>query len=673
MSFLTPEPQTFINIKLTDAGRRQLSLGKLSFVKAVFSDREIDYNVGRTTSFDLINSRVMSPKDANPFFTTNLDGSDALILAGNQVTSSRQIATASTPTAGFFTGSTDAYAIDQTLFLGQSTIIYSASTSLSGGSSLIFAPGGYTAKTGDLVFIPWEPIQNSGKTYSSNTLLASGNPTNSLWYRVSATTSALNVVLDRPVPNFGTTGTTQAINAYFYPYNGIESYYGSAVTLSTRVWNMNITRTNNVEGQVNLNSGYTTYGSIQYAGAKHYFGFSSDTKAIGIIHFTNDYSGNTYAEQFIEKTFKFSLPTVMWHNVGANNGEGVTYGLTGYDYYGDSYFDISANTTFRFLRDGIGSTSKIIGRVYHKLKMAVITDQELLTALTYKSNRSYTLPEPAVALVGNPKFPLTNAQATGLCKSGYTYFVTYIPESHPIYISGASYGYGNSLHCASVVSINGQADTEGNPQFLSMNFPSNSFPYMRSSVNMDPTSIYSGTGWNANSVQMLVNEQLTTAGYNKGNVPSNGWVRVSSKDVGGNGVYSAETFSDTTIDPLKLAGYNFVISQEDFTSGSSYTLDSTFTGGTNSLYFGDESFLFGTLNVDILSTTYKTSIVAYAKNDQLNSSTNDTFNSDLDDQTYITEIGILDQDDNFVAVGKPTYPIYKSIGRFLAFQLEIDF
>jgi hypothetical protein len=71
MSFLTNEPQTFINIKLTDAGRRQLSLGKLTFTSAVFSDREIDYNVGRTTSFNLSNSRIMSPKDANPAFSLN--------------------------------------------------------------------------------------------------------------------------------------------------------------------------------------------------------------------------------------------------------------------------------------------------------------------------------------------------------------------------------------------------------------------------------------------------------------------------------------------------------------------------------------------------------------------------------------------------------------------------
>lgn len=676
MSFLTNEPQNFLAIKLTDSGRRALSLGQLTFTSAIFSDREINYEVGRTSSFSLGNSRVMSPKDANPFFSINFDGSAAIPLQGNQVTSAKQISTASTQTAGFFTGSTNAYAIDQNKYLGKASITYSATTCLSGGSVLNTDAGGYSAKTGDLVYIPWHPIQNSGLTYVNNTLILSANPTNALWYRVSAaTTSAiypgvLDLTLDRPIPNFVKTGTSQVINCYFYPYNGIEAYYGSAATLSTSVWNMNIVRTNTEEGSFVIESGFTTYGSVQYAGAKHFFGFSSDTKAVGIIHFTNEYSGNTYAEQFIEQTFKLTLPTIMWHNIGADNGQGVAYGLTAYDSYGDSYFDVSANTTFRFLRDGIGSTNKVIGRVYHKLKMAVITDQELLAAMTYKSNRSYTLPEPLVSLTSNPKFPLTTSQATGLCKSANTYFVTYIPENYSAYTSGASYGYSEALHCQYVSVIDGQVDINGNPEYLSVNFPTNSFPYMRSSANLNT---FSGTGWNANSVQILVNEQLTSAGYNKGNVPETGWRRISNKNATGNGIYSANTYSDLTIDPLKLAGYNFVISQEDYDSGSTYSLQTDFTGGTDVLFFGDESFVFGNLDVNILATTYKTSIVAYVKNDQVNSSNNYTFDSDLDNNTYITEVGILDQNNNLVAVAKPTYPIKKSIGRFLTFQLEIDF
>src|ERR1035437_5700922 len=129
----------------------------------------------------------------------------------------------------------------------------------------------------------------------------------------------------------------------------------------------------------------------------------------------------------------------MWHgNNFSDNGTGIAYGVTGYDAYGSStYFDVSAQTTFRYLMDGIGSTSNIVGRVYHKLKMAVITDQELLAALTYKSNRNYTLPQLNLSLVANPKSPLTTLTASGMCQSGYTYFVTYIPENLTTYTSGA--------------------------------------------------------------------------------------------------------------------------------------------------------------------------------------------------------------------------------------------
>ena len=42
MGYILNEPKTFINVKLTDVGRRQLSLGNLVFSTAVFSDREIN-------------------------------------------------------------------------------------------------------------------------------------------------------------------------------------------------------------------------------------------------------------------------------------------------------------------------------------------------------------------------------------------------------------------------------------------------------------------------------------------------------------------------------------------------------------------------------------------------------------------------------------------------------
>jgi len=42
-------------------------------------------------------------------------------------------------------------------------------------------------------------------------------------------------------------------------------------------------------------------------------------------------------------------------------------------------------------------------------------------------------------------------------------------------------------------------------------------------------------------------------------------------------------------------------------------------------------------------------------------------------EIYVTEIAILDDKNQVVAVGKPTYPIRKLSGKYLGFKLEVDF
>jgi len=62
-----------------------------------------------------------------------------------------------------------------------------------------------------------------------------------------------------------------------------------------------------------------------------------------------------------------------------------------------------------------------------------------------------------------------------------------------------------------------------------------------------------------------------------------------------------------------------------------------------------------------------------AKDSEFNASNNGGFDGAEDANTYITEIGILNDQGLLVAVGKPTYPIKKSSARYLTFQLELDF
>jgi hypothetical protein len=685
MSYLPNEPTTFINIKLTDAGRKLLSLGQLTFNKAVLSDREINYGIDRTGAYDIgCCNRILSPKDSAPTFALpqSFDGSNAVPIT---VGSAMRVITAQTETTGFFTGTTtgSTWAIDSDEFLGSNNIDYSTYVP-DGTNNIILSGGGtgYFPVGGELVYIPWEPIQASGLTYDSSTLIDSGTPFNNLWYRVlSADTGTSIVTLDRSVPNFGGSAVTssQIINTYFYPFNGIETYYGSAATTDTRVWNMNIIRTSSVEGTNPSISGYTTYGSIQYNGTKQYLGFGSETRQFGVIHYTNEFTGNTYAEQLVEKTVVVDIPNVMWHRYPGTAGQVTNFGIKLQDYAGSTIFDEAAQTTYRELRDGSTTSDFVVGRVYHKLKIIVITDPELLTALTYKSNRSYTLPALSLDTSSVPSnscstTTLDTSNTTGLLKSGYTYYVSYITYSDAPYASGATYGYPQTLPCQYIQRIEGTEDSEGNPQYLRAFFNTSFFPYLRNSVGMDA---FSGTGWNANKVQLLVNEvnNINYPNNDFDNIPTDGW-RLMSSGTTGNGLYTGATGS-LTIDPNNLAGFQFIVSQEDYNSGSTYVLDSTFYDNndvnTSGLTFGSESFFFGNIKAAIRATTFKSIMTVLAPDPNYNSSLNSSFDGLQDSNTYITEIGILNNSDVLVAVGKPTYPIKKNDSRYLAFQLEIDF
>lgn len=704
MSYIVQEPSNFINIKLTDTGRRLLSLGALTFDKMVFSDREVNYNMA-LNGYDICRNRILMPKDDHPKIiyssettsnsqtlqnislaarsnsTTvinNFDGTSAVSITSQNLTSARQVVSAMTSYSGFFTGSSNNWSIKTATTIGDGYSIGMAEidyslTIPSGGTQISFVAGGYTAQTGDLVFIPWEPPQYSAITNNS-TFIFSGRPNVSLWYRVQEV-SGLTLSLDRAIPNFGNspiTGSSQKIKAYFYPYGEVETYYGSATTVNCGVWNMNIVRTSSEIGTTSSMSGYTTYGSIEFNGTKQYLGFDNDIKAFGIIHYTNKYSGNTYAEQLVPTTVKLEIPHVMWHkNYSTTIGQEMNYGITLYDSYGNTQFDSIAQSSYRELRDGISNNSNIVGRVYHKLKIMIITDQELLTALTYKSNRNYTLPELSLNLT-----PSVIGVSTGFCKTDFSYYVTYVTYSQP-YQENISYGYPQSLPCGYIQRIDGSTDSNTNlPSLLRINFPSFSFPYLRNSSNL---SGLTGTGWNANSVQILLQEIATSATTQIGDLPSDNWMLISNGI--GNGIYTGETGSNT-INPSDLQSHSFVLTQADYDSGTTYSLAGQFSSFThnvdsycsNGLTFGDESFFYGNLTTGIQANVFKTVITIFARNDEYNSSVfNSTFDEVYNEDTFITEIGILNLNSELVAIAKPSYPIKKNESRYLAFQLEMDF
>jgi hypothetical protein len=509
---------------------------------------------------------------------------------------------------------------------------------------------------------------------SSLTTLPQGAPAMTLVYRVTGTSST-SLTTDRPIPNFGT-GTEQSWGN-FIPVNAINGYYGSGSSMQCPVWNMNIVRTSTEIGTGENFSGYTSYGSIEYNGTKHYLGFSDNYRQIGIIHYTNEFSGNPYQEQFIENTFEIELPHLMWHRTGANAGEAENSGHKFLDYNSDAYFDDASQTTYTLLKDDITDDALVVGRVYQKLKLIVITDPELLNALSYKSNRNFTLPPLQLNLGYNPPNGFTSTNRPGYFQSGKTYYVTYMANCLSTYSSSESYGYQPWLPCGYVSKIVGDQISETEGAYLRASFPARAFPYMRSDVGM---SSYSGTGWNANEIKLIIQEVDSQLDNGVDNLDPTLWVVP-------NIVYSGGEDLALTINPSYAQSYEFYIGKNEMTASTVFDLMNldgsgglgTYMGNMNfenssvGMTLGNEAMLFGNIKVNTMSTTYKTVFNLQLSDNLYNSSNNSTFDPSLDSITYITEIGILNAQNELVAVGKASRPIPKDSDTFLCVQLEMDF
>ena len=262
-----------------------------------------------------------------------------------------------------------------------------------------------------------------------------------------------------------------------------------------KIWNMNIPWT---ESPAGLNStsyeDYTKFGSIDYIGSKEYFGYTSskgqtdtdytyyynsfdekiivtpeEQKAIAIIHYTNQTIDFFYGEKFAlepydptnpddttgeARNFRVHIPWVMWHkNPECCLGQTFWVDPPGFD--NKNLFDVhyiqstkNDNMNQPGLRyyhlwdtnpDSNGIPNRV-GKVFPDSKIIIIDDEELIAAMSYKSNRNWTLPAPQVSLITPNTCGTPSSTTTGvLTGNGETMYVTYRLSN--------SFTFTNSLHC----------------------------------------------------------------------------------------------------------------------------------------------------------------------------------------------------------------------------------
>jgi len=503
-----------------------------------------------------------------------------------------------------------------------------------------------------------------------------------------------------------------------------------------KIWNMNIPWTESPAGLIsNQFQDYTNFGSINYIGQKEYFGYTTsaqtstddvyyynsfgekqvvtpqDQKAIAIIHYTNQTIDFFYGEKFAlqpydnqnpentqgqARNFKLHIPTLMWHkNPECCFGQTFYVDPPGFD--GKNLFQVQytkSNVSSNMNKPGLryynlwdtfpqpnGLPSRI-GKVYPDSKLIIIDDEEIVAALSYKSNRNWTLPAPQVSLL-TPNTCGTSNTTGVLTGGGETLWVTYRLSN--------SYFFTNSLHCNYYTSVVGTENvcSPSTPKNVAVRFggdfpclvqpgyspttttttyfpntttTTTTNPYTTTTTTSCPTCVVPA-GFYANQFQVLA--QKVPLGQRP---IADNWKIIDFTE------QASQFFVNGYVTQESLTATTFTITSENYSSAPYYNLNDYISlvpkgdTGTN-LNFGDEYYFYGNLETDIQATIYEMKYKINLSSNEFLVSQNPTWT--FGTKSYVTEIALLDENDDILVMSKLQSPVLRQ--GIQQYVIKLDF
>lgn len=462
---------------------------------------------------------------------------------------------------------------------------------------------------------------------------------------------------------------------------------------NTLIWNMNIPWSESPAGVFSATyEDYTKYGSVTYMGTKEYLGYQepsgqTDTsqvfyynsfdekiivtpkeqKAIAIIHYTNQDIDNVYGEKFstipfdpqnptdqigLARHLKVTIPTLMWHKSTGNTiGQSFFIDPPGYDlckpYYIKSTKNLDMNDPgIRYFHlwdtnpDDNGNLNRV-GKVFPDSETIIIDDEEIISAISYKSNRNWTLPAPKLSYLAPNTLYTNNATATGLLTADtQTLWVTYRLNTT---------AFTESLHCNYYSKIvgpsSGCSDTSQNvavrfgPEFQFLSQPSAS------------TTVSGLTGYCASSIMLLCQ---ITSGDTKPSPTDWKHIDVTSyiSATTVNGYLTMSGLTGTTFQ-IDLSSYQTAVNNGDIYNLADYINIPT-NNQTTYLNFGDEYYFYGNFTTDISATIYEMKYLINLGRNQFTNTSNPTSTSGT--TSYVTEIGLYDSNKDLIVLSKLQSP-----------------
>jgi len=555
-----------------------------------------------------------------------------------------------------------------------------------------------------------------------------------------------------------------------------------------KVWNMNIPWTENPAG---LNStvyeGYDQFGSIDYIGTKEYFGYNSSSgqtdtdyvyyynsfdeivqvkpeeqKAIAIIHYTNQTIDFFYGEKFAlqpynpsnpedttgqARNFKLHIPWLMWHkNPECCFGETFWVDPPNFDdldLFKVNYIESTKNDGMnqpgiRYYhlwdtnRNANGIPSRI-GKVFPDSKLVIIDDEEIIAAMSYKSNRNWTLSAPQISLITPNTCGVATSTIDGvLTSSNETMFVTYRFSNDSEFTNSLHSNYyskisGNNNDCNPDTSKNVAVRFGSefkclnqpifNPTTTSTTFfpttstttlpPSETCFILTEGLNIITTESGNGLIWCNESV--LLSQQdiptlketvyyplrlntTTTTTYcpTSCDIPTGFFAnrleilaqKVTTGQRPTSSGWKIIDFTDSLsgetlngyITEAALTGTTFIITKDLYDSAPTYNLNdyinlTTLGTTTPNLNFGDEYYFYGSIETDIQATIYEMNYKINLNFTEFQNTSNPTWKQGT--KSYVTEIALLDDNKDIMVISKLQSPVIRQ--GIQQFVIKLDF
>jgi hypothetical protein len=409
------------------------------------------------------------------------------------------------------------------------------------------------------------------------------------------------------------------------PFNPGDRVIITTFTGSTSIDNeftlLNITKPGGTGLRRSLNVGFNLLNSGETANGV--ISLVDDTRRIIL-------DKNTLSYTFLDNDFENISTPLDLFNLPSGNTTGFT-GKTINSDFSLRYYD---------LVDTIDGYS--VGKVFPDLKVAIMEDKEVNAALSYKSNRNWTLPKPTltesiVDPCGVETIGIMSATTEQLWVS---------------YMLGSSTGFTTALPCLNYSTINPSKNVATD---IYLSFPNGGFGFLSNFSNW--------TGYTADKFYVLLKKTISGDTYN----PS-GWT-----------IYDMTSSVRNQTVGLPMVGSNLNsskirLSWSALTYGTQFNITDYMTYNTtnSTLQLGDEDFLFGNISTDIGATVYQTNLLCVIDETMFNRSVNPTFNV-FTGTPYISEVGIYSDDKDLVGIAKLATPVIKSRQNSTIYQINLDF